>query len=379
MNKGGATTVAALFLAALVGVNYLPRSGQDHKAGSQSQEGTVLKRAGVKALGAPRHSEACTHIADQLTTFFQGDPPAPGSCDEPASAQPVLSNTQPLPKTKPKKASPRSGEASSAILGWKVGFSDSAFPGVAQIKPAPGILCASNRFASALRALCCHILRPAQCRDTGLSDAPPFEEISPLPQRSSLRSGFYCPSPSTLNRPHPPHSRAHPDFSALRLIRDAFAVRVHLGDPRVVPCFRCMLLLDMQSSTTAGSTLAVYAQFLHQHRWPSPDVERFGTPEVPHHPLQMGRSFAASPVRYSLGPVKLLASLADPAGYFSRSSETFTSGLSTGRSPSPSLDITTVATEQVPPVGLPPTGTTASIAAPTSHSYDFFIHYTSPV
>jgi hypothetical protein len=37
------------------------------------------------------------------------------------------------------------------------------------------------------------------------------------------------------------------------------------------------------------------------------------------------------------------------------------------------------ATEQVPPTGLPPAGTSASIAAPTSHSYDSFIHYTSPV
>ena len=27
------------------------------------------------------------------------------------------------------------------------------------------------------------------------------------------------------NRPHPPHSRGHPDFAAWRLIRDAFAVR----------------------------------------------------------------------------------------------------------------------------------------------------------
>jgi hypothetical protein len=36
----------------------------------------------------------------------------------------------------------------------------------------------------------------------------------------------------------PPHSRAHPDFAAWRLIRDAFAVRERLGDPRAVPGFR---------------------------------------------------------------------------------------------------------------------------------------------
>jgi hypothetical protein len=43
-----------------------------------------------------------------------------------------------------------------------------------------------------------------------------------LPQGPSLRSGLFCPGPSTLNRPHPPHSQAHPDFTAQRLIRDAF-------------------------------------------------------------------------------------------------------------------------------------------------------------
>jgi serine/threonine protein kinase len=57
----------------------------------------------------------------------------------------------------------------------------------------------------------------------------------------------------------------------------------------------------------------------------------------------MGRTFAASPVRYSLRPAKLLATLADLTGYFSQPTVTFTSRLSTGRSSFPSLDITTVA------------------------------------
>ena len=42
-----------------------------------------------------------------------------------------------------------------------------------------------------------------------------------------------------LLRPHPPVSRAHHDFTAWRLIRDAFAVRERLGDPRDLPYFRC--------------------------------------------------------------------------------------------------------------------------------------------
>ena len=43
--------------------------------------------------------------------------------------------------------------------------------------------------------------------------------------------------------------------------------------------------------------------------------------------------------------------------------ETFTPELSTGRSPFPLSSITTVATEQAPPAGLAPTGTSTSIAA----------------
>src|SRR5215467_3720217 len=50
--------------------------------------------------------------------------------------------------------------------------------------------------------------------------------------------------------------------------------------------------------------------------------------------------------------------------------ETFTSGLSTVRSPSPLPDITTVATGQAPPAGLTPAGPTTSVAAqlPPLHS-----------
>src|SRR5262249_47716410 len=73
-------------------------------------------------------------------------------------------------------------------------------------------------------------------------------------QGPSLRSGLCCPGPSPLNRPHPPHSRARRNFIALRLICDAFAVREHLGDPRVIPGFRCPFHPDMPSPTTPGSS-----------------------------------------------------------------------------------------------------------------------------
>ena len=72
----------------------------------------------------------------------------------------------------------------------------------------------------------------------------------PAPQGSSLRSGLFCPSPSSLNRPHPSHSQARPDFAAVRLIPSAFAVRERLSDPRVVPSFHCLLSTNMSSSMT---------------------------------------------------------------------------------------------------------------------------------
>ena len=84
-----------------------------------------------------------------------------------------------------------------------------------------------------------------------LGGALPCERLL---QGPSLQSGFCCPGPSSLNRPHPPHSRAPHDFAARRLIRGAFAVRERLGDPRAVPVFRCPFLSGMPSPKTPGSS-----------------------------------------------------------------------------------------------------------------------------
>jgi hypothetical protein len=148
--------------------------------------------------------------------------------------------------------------------GWKAGISDSAFPRVASVKPVPGIPSASRRFASVLCASRAELRIPCTVSGWRAVLAPPCEEVSPLPQRPSLRSGLYCPGPSSLMRPHPPHSRAQHPFAAGRFIGAAFAVRVRLGDPRVVLRFRWSFLLDMQPSTTAGSPSVAYAQFLHR-------------------------------------------------------------------------------------------------------------------
>jgi hypothetical protein len=93
---------------------------------------------------------------------------------------------------------------------------------------------------------------PALCRAAD-SIVHHHEVGSPLPQGSSLLPELCCLGPSSLNRPHPPHSWAHRDFAAWRLIRDVFAVRERRGDPRVVPSFRCTFLPGMPPSTTSGS------------------------------------------------------------------------------------------------------------------------------
>ena len=172
--------------------------------------------------------------------------------------------------------------------------------------------------------------------------APPWRWGSPPPQGSSLGSELCCLGPSSLNRPHPPHPRAHRDFTAWRLIRDAFAVRERRGDPRVVPGFRCPFLPDMPSSLTPGSSIIVWSR-TSMSTWPSPRSEQLGTPNPPAIRFTRGTSFGASWFAHLLRPVRLLALLYGSDRY-ARPPRAFTSRLPTDRSPSPLLDMTTTAT-----------------------------------
>jgi hypothetical protein len=256
--------------------------------------------------------------------------------------------------------------------GWKVGLSGSAFPRATRVKPAPGIPRVTRRFASALRALRGSMLCSARSRNHELGSALPCEELTPLPQRPSLRSGLYCPSPSTLNRPHAPHSQAHSDFAAGRFIPNAFAVLVRLGDPRVVPCFRCSFLLGMPSSRTAGSSSAALAQFFADDICLRQGVNGSALPDA-RHPLQTGevfRGFTGSlSLLLSLRPVELLAPLADLTGFPPSQQGLLLPSFPPGRSPFPWSGITTVVTEQSPPMGLSPIGTSASIAAELPNTF----------
>jgi len=116
-----------------------------------------------------------------------------------------------------------------------------------------------------------------------------------LLQGPSLRSRLCCPGPSSLNRPHPPHSRAHRNFAARRFICGAFAVRERLGDPRVVPGFRWPFFPDMPSSTTPGSSTSISSRQRCRQR-PSPKEQRLGTPKIPAIRFTRGEDFGASTI-----------------------------------------------------------------------------------
>src|SRR5208337_4714686 len=122
----------------------------------------------------------------------------------------------------------------------------------------------------------------------------------PPPQRPSLGSGLFCPGPSSLSRPHPPHSLAHRDFTAWRLIRDAFAVRERRGDPRVVPGFHCSFLPGMPSSPTPGSPTSICSR-TSMPTSPSPHDHRLGTPNSPAIRSTRASHFVASLVRFRCG------------------------------------------------------------------------------
>ena len=179
--------------------------------------------------------------------------------------------------------------------------------------------------------------------------------IVALPQGSSLGFGLFCPDPSSLNRPHPPHSQAQRDFAAKRFIRAAFAVRERLGDPRVVPGFRCLFLLGMSSSKTPESSSTLLRPAISLTTAAFTHLRRARHSRLPPQSDRVGPRISGLPVSLPLQPAKLLASLSDP--------ETFTSGLPAGRSPFPPPDMTTMVAGQPPPAGLAPAGTVTSLAA----------------
>ena len=107
-----------------------------------------------------------------------------------------------------------------------------------------------------------------------------MEGVCPPPQGALAPVRLMLSGPSSLNRPHPPHSRAHRDFTAKRLIRDAFAVRERRGDPRVVPSFHYHSFLACRPLRPRGARSSLCPVPRCRHG-PSPRIDRLGAPKYP--------------------------------------------------------------------------------------------------
>jgi hypothetical protein len=131
----------------------------------------------------------------------------------------------------------------------------------------------------------------------------------------------------------------------------------------------------MPSSSTPGSPLAAFTRFFtngiglrqgpNGSALPSFAIIRFRWTEG-------FRGFTGSLLLLLLlRPVELLVFLADLTGDFPSQPRLLLPSFPSSRSPFSRSDMTTVATEQFPPMGLPPIGTSASIAAkaPSLHRH----------
>jgi hypothetical protein len=110
----------------------------------------------------------------------------------------------------------------------------------------------------------------------------------------------------------------------------------------VVPGFHCSFLPGMPSSPTPGSPTSTYSR-TSMPISPSPYDHRLGTPNRPAIRSTRASHFVASLVRYRYGLPGCSPPCTDQTGT-PQPSGTFTSRLSTARSPSPSLDITSTVT-----------------------------------
>ena len=239
--------------------------------------------------------------------------------------------------------------------GFKAGVSDRAFP----FDAWPS----RRRFASVLRARRLPRDNPRTVPgNVARLSTTVRAALAALPQGPSLRSGLCCPSPSSLNRPHPPHSRAHRDFASGRLIRDALAV-LSSATHEWFRAFTARSFSTCRPLRPRGIRSTTYAHLRRRRHWPSRFQDALGIPKSPTIRFRWATDFGASPV-HSFAAACRVASLLDGSDRVSPAAETFTPGLSTLWSPVTPPGMTTVALGQSPLAGLSPAGTAASIAAP---------------
>src|SRR6202171_6804203 len=96
----------------------------------------------------------------------------------------------------------------------------------------------------------------------------------------------------------------------------------------------------MPSPGTPGSPIIVRSRSA-MSAWPSPRIDRLGTPKTPQSVSRGVVTFGATWFAQSLRPARLLAPLYGSDRHSGRPTGAFTSRLSAGRSPSLLLGITT--------------------------------------
>jgi hypothetical protein len=132
---------------------------------------------------------------------------------------------------------------------------------------------------------------------------------------------------------------------------------------QVVPCFRCMFLLDMPSSRSPESSSVILTQSLHRRPWPSPRGGNGSALSIlPTIRFKRGALISGF-YGFAFATACQVASLLGGSDRVAPAPETFTPRLSTRRSPFALLGMTTVASGPLPPAGLAPAGTAVSIAA----------------
>src|SRR5437588_2572640 len=152
-----------------------------------------------------------------------------------------------------------------------------------------------------------------------------------------------------------------------------------LASPRAPAYTRCLRCAGAPRRPASGSGLSLLIPSWHavlsdpgesniecsrasMPTWPSPFDHQLGTPKTPAIRSTRVSHFVASLVRFRYGLPSCSPPCTDQTGT-PQPSGTFTSRLSTDRSPSPSLDITTTVTGLLLLAGLSPAGLAASLAA----------------
>jgi len=229
--------------------------------------------------------------------------------------------------------------------GSKAGLSSEVFP---QGTCCPDVV----YFRSSYSAGCAGSLRsesePAPCSSTA------------KPQGPSLRSGLCCPGPSLLIGPIRPtrrHSETSPPCDLYPL---PSLYPTGLSDLRVVPCFHCCSFSACRPLRPRGvhrlHTPSFFADDAGLHR--ASNCSALPTPP----PSASGGTSFSRLNRFACATACRVACLPGGSDWsFLEPTETFTFGLSTSRSPFSPPSITTVAAGQLPPAGLSPAGSAASI------------------